>query len=814
VDTPTKRPPPSKSTSGEQVAPRLGGLRLVRRLGAGGMGAVWLGHDDQLGVSRAIKVLPDSADLDLRLRFRREAEAMARVDDHPNVVRVHAAGEESGWAYLVMDLAPGGDLEARLRAGPLPPDEVVRLGLALARALAHVHARGVLHRDLKPANVLFDEGGAPKLVDFGLARLSGRDRLTQSGALVGTPTHMAPEQALGLPVDVRTDVFGLGAVLYHALTGRAPVAEGPLTTVLSDVIERLPPRPGAVVPGVPPALEAVVMRALARAPEERFPTAEAFARALEPLGVAADAPPPRSTPRTLWPLVVVAAGSLLVSVSALLLARPRPTDPQPLGGESRPPEQTTSVAPAPPPPSSALPLGELEAALLADEGARGLGLLARACPPGALEPEAATWTAALLLVADDPDKARELAERAPAGTRGQWLRAAASVVTGERPNRMSEADTALWHLEGALAGLAGWSSGLEPSRVKEMLRPIDAVLGAAASVKKVAPAPVAAAAGVRAQRRLCELYRELIQTVHALEGYPLHVPHVMDALAAAAALADSRPGLALRVVALCGRVRSGAPEPLAALVDALPAEASRYGWVPGVHGAAWLACAAATTAQPDDAHLALVRARWSTFEAFARAEGLLAKGDLPLPAANLKMLLIHASNWRSEALFRRARHALHTPAAAATAAEALAAAQDIPEDHHLHVRHQARLHLLAGDTRALDALLEQTSEARGRDWYESLTVERAIGSGDREDLRARLQAESILRHGLRPLWLAVLAALDGDHALAARILDAFTASPDILMLPWRDRDQTRALVLAIQAGRWPAGGRPFVDERP
>ncbi|MCO5167086.1 MAG: serine/threonine protein kinase [Planctomycetes bacterium] len=249
------------------------------------MGAVFLVEDPATGARRALKALPAGAPLDARLRFRREGEAMARVDDHPAVVRVHSAGEADGRAYLLMDAVTGGDLHARLARGPLPPDEVLRLGRTLARGLAHVHARGVLHRDLKPHNVLFDEAGAPRLVDFGLAQVAQAERLTETGTLLGTPAYMAPEQADARPTDERTDVYGLGALLYHTpLTGRPPFQGGSTVAVLAQVLEREPTPPSALVPGVPPALEQVVLEGAGQGPGGALRVGGAGGRARRAVG--------------------------------------------------------------------------------------------------------------------------------------------------------------------------------------------------------------------------------------------------------------------------------------------------------------------------------------------------------------------------------------------------------------------------------------------------------------------------------------------------------------------------------------------------
>ena len=271
------------TTPGEQpwvAGARVGDHVLLSRLGAGGMGEVWLAEQVETGARRAIKALRVAGDAELRLRFAREGEAQARVDAHPNVLRVHASGELHGCPYLVLELATGGDLAARLEAGPLPPLEAARLVRDLASGLAHSHARGVLHRDLKPQNVLFDEQGLPKLVDFGLARLAGADSLTNSSEVLGTPAYLAPEQATGR-CDERTDVYGLGTILYQCLTGRPPFSGTSALKILQDVLHKAPPPPRSLVPEVPPPLEALCLACLAKSPEERPASAALLAAGLD-----------------------------------------------------------------------------------------------------------------------------------------------------------------------------------------------------------------------------------------------------------------------------------------------------------------------------------------------------------------------------------------------------------------------------------------------------------------------------------------------------------------------------------------------------
>jgi hypothetical protein len=304
----------------------VGDYVLRDRLGKGTMGTVYRVRHKNTGAQFALKALPVSASKYLVKRFQREGEAQAAVDAHPNVCRIRSAGTDKGHHFLVMDLAMGGDLDHRLRRGPMPPREAAELLLQLANGLAHVHARGVLHRDLKPANVLFDAEGTPKLVDFGLA-LHGEKSgdLTKTGDLLGTPIYMAPEQARGKhkDVDERSDVYGLGAILYHALTGQRPFTGATSMEVVQQVIRSEPPPPRLLEPAVPQALDAICRQAMAKEPRARIPTAKALAEELqrflagEPTTAAPPPPPPRQLP---VPLLVGAGLGVFLGVAGVLVA--------------------------------------------------------------------------------------------------------------------------------------------------------------------------------------------------------------------------------------------------------------------------------------------------------------------------------------------------------------------------------------------------------------------------------------------------------------------------------------------------------------
>ncbi len=256
---------------------------IERRLGAGGMGEVFLARDLALGRPAAVKVLAQPLSPAFRSRLLREAEACVRLQ-HPAIATFYEAGEVSGVAFLAMEFVAGETLRARLQRGPLSRAEALQIGSCLLEALNHAHAAGVLHRDIKPENVMVTGEGLAKLLDFGIARLIGiekgeseaptADALTEAGAVVGTIGYMSPEQLKSQPLDERSDLFSLGAVLCEALSGKpafpGDTAAERIAAILYD--DAQPLRTG----GVPPEIGAVLSRALARDRERRYRTAAEF----------------------------------------------------------------------------------------------------------------------------------------------------------------------------------------------------------------------------------------------------------------------------------------------------------------------------------------------------------------------------------------------------------------------------------------------------------------------------------------------------------------------------------------------------------
>lgn len=271
------------------VGTTLGRYRLLDRLGAGGMGEVWRAHDANLDREVAIKLLAPGAVADATTteRFRREALALSRLA-HPGVATIFDFDAQDGTAYLVMELVSGGSLETRLAAGPLSIDEVVRVGAAIADAIAEAHQRGILHRDLKPANIVLTQGGQPKILDFGIARLMGTDgeaaKLTQTGMLIGSLPYMAPEQLTGDADDARTDIYALGVMLFEMTTGRRPFIKERPEALMFEIFGSAAPTAHSLRPEVPPPLDRLIDACLAKDPARRPAAASAVAAALRSLG--------------------------------------------------------------------------------------------------------------------------------------------------------------------------------------------------------------------------------------------------------------------------------------------------------------------------------------------------------------------------------------------------------------------------------------------------------------------------------------------------------------------------------------------------
>ncbi len=264
---------------------KLGRYELRSVLGKGAMGVVYEGFDPTLGRRVAVKTILKSAAFDDETernyaeRFVKEAKAVGRLN-HPNIVQVHDFGVENEVAYLVMEFIQGRELRSYFTAGEkFETAEVVRIMGELLDALELAHEAGVIHRDIKPANVMLDMQRRVKLADFGVARVQDSDR-SAAGTMVGTPAFMSPEQISGGKIDRRTDVFSAGVVLYQLLTGEQPFKGEGAWTVAKQIMQDDPPRPSSVVQSISPVFDAIVNKALAKKPAERFANAREFAAAL------------------------------------------------------------------------------------------------------------------------------------------------------------------------------------------------------------------------------------------------------------------------------------------------------------------------------------------------------------------------------------------------------------------------------------------------------------------------------------------------------------------------------------------------------
>jgi eukaryotic-like serine/threonine-protein kinase len=258
--------------------------RAIELLGSGGMAEVYLAHDAVLDRDVALKVLSRryADDDEVIERFRSEARSAAALS-HPNIVSIYDRGEtEDGTYYIVMEYVAGGILSERiLRVGPFPTPTAAAVAIQVAEALEEAHRRGIVHRDVKPQNILVTESGDVKVADFGIARAASSATLTRTGIVLGSVHYMSPEQALGLPVGPRSDLYSLGAVLYEMLTGEPPYdAENPISIAMKHVDGFLRP-PQEVDPSISEGMNAITVRLLAKDPEERYPDAVSLVKDLD-----------------------------------------------------------------------------------------------------------------------------------------------------------------------------------------------------------------------------------------------------------------------------------------------------------------------------------------------------------------------------------------------------------------------------------------------------------------------------------------------------------------------------------------------------
>ena len=262
---------------------RLGNFEILSTLGAGGMGVVYRARDTKLRREVALKILPDmfASDPERLDRFQREAQAVAALN-HPNVVTIYSVEEVGGLHFLTMELIDGKTLVDLLRPGGLPLDALLKLALPLADAISAAHQRSIVHRDLKPGNVMLNADGRVKVLDFGLAKLRQESQksletgfvttepVTAPQSVLGTPAYMSPEQAEGKPVDARSDIFSLGVMLYEMATGTRPFHGDSPLAILSSILRDAPAPLAQLRPGLPPDLDRIVRRCLAKEPGRRF----------------------------------------------------------------------------------------------------------------------------------------------------------------------------------------------------------------------------------------------------------------------------------------------------------------------------------------------------------------------------------------------------------------------------------------------------------------------------------------------------------------------------------------------------------------
>jgi len=316
------------------IGRRLGHYRILERIGAGGMGVVYRAHDERLDRDIALKLLPHGslADDNSRTRFKHEALALSRLN-HPNIATIHDFDADGGVDFLVMEFVAGTPVDSLIRTGGLGDDELRRIGIELANGLVALHELGIVHRDLKPGNLRLTADGRLKILDFGLARLlqSTSENVTapqnDAARFAGTLSYMSPEQARGEEADPRTDIYAAGAVLYELAAGRALFPGKRGAELLAAIIGQTPPRPRELNPHLSELLDRTIMRALAKDPSQRHPSAADLRGALEQ-GSNALAPRARPSRRRLLGGAAALTGAL-IGGALWLMPRVRPVETPP-----------------------------------------------------------------------------------------------------------------------------------------------------------------------------------------------------------------------------------------------------------------------------------------------------------------------------------------------------------------------------------------------------------------------------------------------------------------------------------------------------